>query len=216
MIQVIDLIETNDVEATKTLWRQVGLFLAEQPGYVSGTLLETFETVHPTADYKLTSFCQWETDEDWQRARSAAKANPVLSKLLAESEAKFTAFKGVLHDGHDTSEGTQGHQNMVLVDVIQLSNERMDGYAAMWQNAKNFMKDKHGYVAANLYRTVDEDNPIKFINMPEWISPDLFTGSLKTPEFFSIVDEYKEDFALYLSKKVMSIPARSVALKKAV
>lgn len=216
MITVFDLIETTDVERAKKCWEEVGCFLSEQPGFLDVSLLETFETVHPQGDYKLTSVGRWASREAFDAARAQARQNPRLAEILANTPITFTPFVGREHDGHSTAEGIIGHDHMILVDVIRVEPERMDGYAAMWREAKSFMKDKDGYVSAHLYRSLDEDSAIQYINMPEWSSPAHFTGALKTPAFFAIVDDYKENFALYLSRKVLTLQPNARTYKEAV
>ncbi|KZN34634.1 hypothetical protein N474_19705 [Pseudoalteromonas luteoviolacea CPMOR-2] len=207
MIQVIDLIETEDKKQTRLLWETVSKELSKHSGFIAANLYETFESIHPTADYQLTSFTQWKDQESWLNARSAVKSNAEIKALLEQSNAKFTAFTSELRssDARHDELNTIGHQNMVLVDVVSVEPERMDAYASMWNNAKDFMKDKNGYVSAHLYQTVDPSSEIKFINMPEWKSAELFSTSLKTEEFFKIVDDFKDNFSLYLSNKLLSV-----------
>lgn len=216
MITVFDLIETSDVERAKLSWEEVGCFLSEQPGFIEVSLLETFETVHPQGDYKLTSVGRWESQEAFESARALVRQNPRLAGVLANTPITFTPFIGEMNDGHSTAEGIVGHDHMILIDVIRVETERREGYAAMWRQAKNYMKDKDGYVSAHLYQSLDKDSPIQFINMPEWNSPVHFTGALKTPEFFAIVDDYKENFALYLSRKVRTLLPNARSFKEAV
>ncbi|MDW7631863.1 antibiotic biosynthesis monooxygenase family protein [Azospirillum brasilense] len=78
-VQVIDLIETESLDDAEAMWRAVCGFLATQPGFLSGELLNTFQSIHPKGDYKFTSCCQWESDAAWQAARQAARENPELA-----------------------------------------------------------------------------------------------------------------------------------------
>ena len=212
MIQVIDLIETDSLHEAKAMWQAVCQFLATQPGFVSGELLETFQVIHPQGDCKLTSYCQWESDAAWQAARQAARENPALAEMLRNSKAVFTAFKGELTGGCGYQGDAHAPGNMVLVDVIRLDETRMAGYASMWEQANAHMRAKPGCVGASLYRTLDTGNPIKFINLAEWESSDSFFAALDDT-FMEIVDGYKNDFSLYLSSKQTQVSSAAVVQK---
>lgn len=205
MLQVIDLIETQNAAAAQAVWQEVCNFLAAQPGFMGGQLLETVSSLHPQGDYQYTSVCYWQDDAQWQRARMAAKDDAHLKRVLALTNVKFHGFKGVQVDGtgYDIDTGIDDH--MVLVDVIALAPERMDGYAAMWTHALRYMESKDGYVGATLHRTVEVDKAVKFINIAEWRSTEQFFAALNTPMFLAIIDDYKQDFALYLSRKCRSV-----------
>ncbi len=212
MIQVIDLIETESLDDAEAVWRAVCEVLAAQPGFVSGELLNTFQSIHPKGDYKLTSYCQWESDAAWQAARQAAREHPELAGRLRSRKAVFTPFKAELADGCGYQGSRRALGNMVLVDVIRLDEARMAGYAAMWARANAYMRAKPGCVGASLYRTLDLGNPIKFINLAEWESTEVFFAALDTPEFMAIIDQYRDDFSLYLShKRVQVAPAAALA-----
>jgi len=204
MIQVIDLIETDNEPATISQWSQICSAFADCDGYVSGQLLSRFDQLHPIADFGLISVCQWRSDDAWQQARASVKAQPALQTVIATMPARFTAFKGRLVNGPGFA--AANNQNMVLVDVISLPAARVDGYQAMWADAKRFMETKPGYVAASLYRTTDNDNTIKFINIAEWKTVEQFYAALKTTEFFAIIDDFKNDFALYLTRRKVNKP----------
>lgn len=213
MIQVIDLIETTDIEQTKSCWEPIAIFLSGQPGYLSATLLETFHAIHPKGDFKITSISLWKDNESWLSARQAALDNQELAKIRKSMPAKFTANKFTVCNSHDISNGVKDKSNMVLVDVVEVEPERMKGYKEMWDRAKDYMKNKPGFVSADLHVNQSQDTPIKYINIAEWRSAEEFEAALTTEEFLNIIDEYKENFALYLSKKVMDVPSK---LKKAI
>lgn len=204
MIFVMDLIKTDDIAETARHWETVCRFFARQPGYVSGRLLETIQTLHPTEDYKLTSVCCWTDDAAWQAARQAARTAPELAQVLPRLAGKFTAFKGTLDQGsayNPAKDGGHAHgDQMVLVDVIYLDENRMEAYAEMWRKANLYMTPKPGYIGACLHVTTDPASPVKYINLAEWQSREIFFQSLDTPEFMEIIADFKNDFALYLSK----------------
>ncbi|ALJ38867.1 antibiotic biosynthesis monooxygenase [Azospirillum brasilense] len=213
-VQVIDLIETESLDDAEAMWRAVCGFLATQPGFLSGELLNTFQSIHPKGDYKFTSCCQWESDAAWQAARQAARENPELALRLRSRKAVFTAFKAELADGCGYQGSRGALDTMVLVDVIRLDEAQMAGYAAMWGCANAYMRTKPGYVGASLYRTLDLGNPIKFINLAEWESTEVFFAALDTPEFMAIIGPYKDDFSLYLSSKRTQVASAALAEAK--
>jgi len=200
MIHVIDLIETDEPIKTKAVWTHVCGFFSKQPGFIAGQLLSAFETIHPVKPYRYTSFCQWESDEHWQRARVAAKEDDFISKVLKDFPAKFTAVNADLDQGqgHDVRRATP--EMMTLVDLIYVDPEETDSYARMWGDARSFMQDKSGFVDANLYRVFDEKNPVKFVNIAVWQSTQKFYDALNTPEFMEIISDFKDNFSLYLTR----------------
>jgi len=202
MIQVIDLIETDSLSETKDVWNEVSAFLGKQPGFSAGELFETFDAVHPCGDFKLTSFCCWAAEAGWRKARQAAKDDQRLVGVLRRSAAKFTSLITTLDRGDPYEAGSAG-SHMVLIDVVSLDQPRMAAYAAMWTSAHKFMQNKNGFVSAGLYRVSDADSKIKFINIAVWRSADVFYAALNTPEFHQIIAEFRNDFALYLSKSAL-------------
>jgi heme-degrading monooxygenase HmoA len=214
MLQVIDLIETENVNAARAVWQDMCRFFSMQPGFVAGELFETFTTVQPRADFRLTSFCQWESDQAWQAARRLAREDADLAKLLTAMPAKFIGFKGTLCAGvgYDVESGSAG--SMVLVDLVYLDEARMAGYVQMWSRAKAFMRSHAAYLGASLYRTNDTANAIKYINVAQWRTPEEFFSALNTPEFIRLLGEYADDFSLYLSKTSMCVLARPSAVAR--
>jgi heme-degrading monooxygenase HmoA len=200
MIEVINLIQTDAVHTTKAVWEEVCTFLSTRPGYIAGQLLETFETVHPQGDYKLTGYTLWESDAAWKEARQAAKNDERLTSLLAGDSAKFNCFETTLEDGPGYEAGGPGDENLVLIDLFFIDPQRLDDFVAVYKKANILMRDKPGYISASLFCTLDESNPIKFVNIAEWSSTDAFRGSL-SPQFLAIIEPYKNDCALYLAKK---------------
>jgi heme-degrading monooxygenase HmoA len=215
MVQVIDLIKTGDINATRSGWEEVCRFLSMQPGFVAGELLETFKTVHPRAGYELISFCQWQSEEAWQAARRLVREDARLAQTLAATPAKFVGFKGSLcaGAGYDVEAGSAG--SMVLFDLVYLDEPRMDGYVQMWTRAKAFMRKHAAYQSASLYRTNDTANAIKYINVAQWRTSEEFFNALNTPEFLAILGEYADDFSLYLSKSALCVLARPSVVAQA-
>ncbi|OCB01831.1 hypothetical protein BBC27_01885 [Acidithiobacillus ferrivorans] len=212
MIFVIDLIKTVNAPETARDWEEVCRFFSRQPGFVSGRLLETIQTLHPKEDYKLTSVCCWETDNAWQAARQAAKNDAGLTNVLPKLAGKFSAFKGIIDHGSDynpAKDGVADHgDQMVLVDVIYLTEGRMKAYAEMWHSANLYMSNRPGYIGACLHVTTNaenDSNKIKYINLAEWESKEIFFASVDTPEFIEIIKDFKNDFSLYLSKVAKTI-----------
>ncbi len=200
MIYIFDLITTPEVENTIKLWRSIGKLLSANKGFLGGQLLETQQSIHPRKDYKLSSFCIWENNDDWQNARAKVKQNTEVIKLLGSNESKFHPFYAELIAGKGFH-CKQPKDEMILIDIVYLPPERMDGYINMWNKAKAYMEHKSGYINASLYKTIDSSNEMKFINIAEWQSFDVFDTALNNEEFIAILGEYKNDFALYISKR---------------
>lgn len=200
MIYIFDLITTPHVENTIKLWGSIGELLSTHKGFLGGQLLETQQSIHPRDDYKLSSFCIWESNEDWQNARKKVKQNAEVTQLLGSNESKFHPFYAELIAGKGFHL-KQPQDEMILIDIVYLPPERMDGYINMWNKAKEYMENKTGYINASLYKTIDLSNEMKFINVAEWQSFEVFDAALNNEEFITILGEYKNDFALYLSKR---------------
>ncbi|WP_437895464.1 hypothetical protein [Sorangium sp. So ce124] len=209
MVMVIDLLETSNRAAATSAWSAVCAFLSEQPGFEGGQLLETFQTLKPRTSWEMTSVCRWRSAEDWESARAAVRQNAELVAVLGAAGTKFTGFKMSLADGSPyLFSPPSGH--MVLVDVIYLPEERMTAYAAMWAEAARYMSQLTGYVNSSLFVNKNLADEVKFINMAEWESAELFFAGVHSDRFMEIVDAFKSDFSLYLSRRVALVapPAR--------
>lgn len=209
MIFVIDLIKTYNTAATADCWEKVCQFFSKQSGFISGKLLSTTRTLHPIEDYKLTSVICWNNDSDWKIAKQKVINNTELQAVLHELAGKFIPFKGNLIQGSfynpakDSKFDSRNH--MILVDVIYLTNDRLQEYAEMWRNAVLYMSKKAGFIGACLHITSDIENKIKYINFAEWESEELFFKALDTTEFIEILKDFKNDFSLYLSQLIKII-----------
>lgn len=221
MIFVMDLIKADNIAETANHWEEVCRFFSLKPGFISGRLLETVQTLHPQEDFSLSSIICWDTEEAWQAARRSAKTDASLANVLPKLAGKFTAFIGTLDQGSTYNPATDGGADhgdqIVVVDVIYVSEDRMKAYADMRRIANRYMSKKPGYVGACLHITTDLNSKIKYINLAEWESKDIFFISLDTPEFLEIIKEFRNDFSLYLSKVVRNIVSAPVhATAKAV
>ncbi|WP_437915295.1 antibiotic biosynthesis monooxygenase [Sorangium sp. So ce302] len=201
MVMVIDLLETRNRPVAADAWRAVCSFLSEQPGFEGGQLLEIFQTLRPRTGWEMVSVCRWSSAEDWERARAAVRQNAELVSVLGAAGTKFTGFKMDLVDGSEYRFRPPSG-NMVLVDLMFLPEERMAAYAAMWAEAAQTMSQLAGYVNSSLYRTRNLADEVKFINVAEWDSAERFFAGVHGDRFVSIVEPFKSDFALHLSRRV--------------
>lgn len=202
MMMVIDFLETSDPQRAKDTWWAVSGYLSQRAGFQEGQLVETFETVMPRIAYPFASITRWESGEQWDAARAAAKNDPEVLDTLANAGIRFTSMKMDLVDGREYVFGGASPR-MVLVDIIYLEPEQIPGYAVMWSEANDFMGGQPGCVNASLFRNRDPDDPIKFVNLAEWETREQFFDVVHTERFGEIVEPYKTNFALLLTMRVL-------------
>lgn len=200
MTMVIDFIETTNRDGAAAAWKAVSAFLATREGFRAGDLLQTGKTLMPRADYPLASVCAWDAGT-WEAARAAARAEPLVERALAGTDARFRGIQAELVDGGAfVFRPASGF--MMLIDMIFLRPDQIEGYAAMWRDAADYMSTRPGYVNAGLYRNADASDELAFVNFAEWESEEIFFAAVHTDRFMEIVEPYKENFALYLSTRV--------------
>ena len=198
---VIDMVNTEDLALAKENWNKASCFLSGNPGFIFGELLEVFDKIETKYDYQLASMCGWKNVDLYQKARELFRHSEV-GQRIKSMPAKFepTICKKYY------SQGKVQHfsaDNMVLVDVVALDESQMDGYAEMWKCARDYMKDKDGFVNVNLYRSINPgESKFKFINIAKWETKEKFVTALKTKDFMEIVDDYKDFFSLFLCHSV--------------
>ncbi|MDC3962395.1 antibiotic biosynthesis monooxygenase family protein [Polyangium jinanense] len=207
MVTVIDLLQTSNRSASTSAWNAVCTFLSEQPGFQGGQLLESFQTITPRASCEMASICRWRSDEDWERARSAVRRDQALVAVLSAAGTKFTGFKMDLVDGSQYLFNPPS-DNMVLVDVVYLPEDRMAAYAAMWAEAARHMSRLPGYVNSSLFRSRNLAGEVKFMNIAEWKSSEAFFDAVRSNRFTKVVEPFKADFSLYLNRRIALHTAR--------
>ncbi|MEL6522036.1 MAG: antibiotic biosynthesis monooxygenase [Pseudomonadota bacterium] len=207
MIMAIDLIQAEDVKRAKNAWDFVSGYLSECNGFERCQLLSTFKEVKTRANYPLASVCRWDSAEDWDNARAAARKDWEVIRVLRGSNTKFTGFTMDLVDGQEYN-FSRNRNACVLLDVIYLDKSRMSGYAEMWNRCAAFMSSQPGYVNASLYQNQSLNDEIKFINIAEWDDAESLFHAAHTDEFNEIVEPFMEDFALYLTNRagISSVP----------
>ncbi|MCY1035372.1 antibiotic biosynthesis monooxygenase [Corallococcus sp. BB11-1] len=214
-MMVIDLLETSDRALATSSWEAVCAFLSTQPGFRGGQLVETFQTLMPRTDWKLASLCAWDSAEDWERARAAVRSQPDLVSRLNAAGTRFTGFKMNLVDGAEYRFAPSSDR-MVLLDIIYLPEERMAAYAAMWAEAARHMAQQPGYLNASLFQNTHLADSIQFINIAEWESAEALFHAVHTDRFMEIVDAFKTDFSLFLTRRILlRTPAPVRALEAA-
>ncbi|MBB4266512.1 antibiotic biosynthesis monooxygenase family protein [Roseospira visakhapatnamensis] len=202
MIMVIDFLEASDLQRARETWWAVSGVLSRCAGFQDGQLLETFDTVQPRVGYPLASATRWDSAADWDQARAAARSDPKVLAILGASGTRFTSLKADLVDGRAfTFRGESPH--MVLFDIVYLAPGQAEDYAAMWHEANAYMGARPGFVNASLHRSRAADDAIAFVNIAEWETTDLFFDAVHTARFAEIVESFKEDFSLLLTRRVL-------------
>lgn len=203
MITSIDLIQAEDIKKAMQAWAFVSRKFSEFEGFENGQLVNIFRNLKVCENYALASICNWNSTEDWNHAKSAARRDPDVVRILRQSTAQFTGFTMNCVDGNEYNFSCNRSECIVL-NVIHLESTCMPSYSEMWKRCDSFMSTQVGYLNAGLYQNQSLEDSVKFISIGEWNSSDSFLEAFHTDIFNEIVEPFNKEtgFAFDLTNRV--------------
>jgi heme-degrading monooxygenase HmoA len=66
---------------------------------------------------------------------------------------------------------------VTLVNCFEVPAEREDEFFSLWQQVNSYMRNKPGYLAHKLHRSIAPDAPFRFVNVVQWASVEEFQAA---------------------------------------
>jgi len=66
---------------------------------------------------------------------------------------------------------------VTLVNCFEIPAGREDEFFSLWEQVNNYMRQKKGYVAHKLHRSLVPDARFRFINVARWASAEDFQAA---------------------------------------
>lgn len=70
-----------------------------------------------------------------------------------------------------------------LVNPFEISKEQVPEVLEMWNNAKEYMVKKEGFISARLFKSIQKDDKYNLINIAQWQSAELFMQALNDTQY---------------------------------
>lgn len=67
---------------------------------------------------------------------------------------------------------------VVLINPFVVPDGKLDEALAMWELARDFLKDQPGYISTELHQSLSPDAPYRLINVAQWESAALFKAAI--------------------------------------
>ena len=96
--------------------------------------------------------------------------------------------------------GTAAPHPVILINVFQVPEGRLDDAVAYWESARDFLQDRPGYLSTALHRSLLPDARYQLINVARWESVEAFRlaiAAMQSEADLEPVDGLKFDAALY-------------------
>ena len=94
-----------------------------------------------------------------------------MKKLFAILTVAVLGFASVPAQADDHS------QNVILINAFTVPADKIDEAIAMWEMARDFLKEQPGYVSTKLHRSLSPDAKYLLINVAEWESPETYKAA---------------------------------------
>ena len=68
-------------------------------------------------------------------------------------------------------------ENVVLINAFTVPAEKIDEAIAMWEMARDFLKEQPGYVSTKLHRSLSPDAKYLLINVAQWETSETYKAA---------------------------------------
>jgi heme oxygenase (mycobilin-producing) len=72
---------------------------------------------------------------------------------------------------------------VVLINPFEVPPDRDRDFVSRWEQARDFLRERDGYVDTALHRSVAPDAEFRFVNVARWRSPEDFQAAMGAPKF---------------------------------
>jgi heme-degrading monooxygenase HmoA len=204
MIFHIDVVKTDSVDHMTALWRSTAEAEQGMPGFVGSMLHRTYRWLNHDG-YQLVAITSWENRASYDAAIENMGGYSCVGLERTHDDMNLYS---VANQGGSMSEAPDAG-NIVVTNPYRIDPKEADRYAAMWDESKQHMESREGFVNATLFRSINEDNEFIFVSRAEWKSEALFMKQFEGKDFKSIIKPLEGIFSICLSRVTGQITTAS-------
>ncbi|EPD41259.1 hypothetical protein N5D66_15695 [Delftia tsuruhatensis] len=201
MIMALDFIQSDHPAEAVAIWNLIATYFSGCDGFDRAQLVKVDQEYQTRSRYAFASLCKWSSASAWIAARDRARQDLAIIEVLHSGKVSFFGHTMRLIDGDDYVFSSDT-KRCILLDVIYITNARVNNYKEMWNQCNAYMRTQPGYVKASLYQNQSDTDEVKFINIAEWNRTNDLIDATHTNRFSEIVADFKDDFALYFSHRL--------------
>ncbi|KZN41574.1 antibiotic biosynthesis monooxygenase family protein [Pseudoalteromonas luteoviolacea] len=205
MIYRIDLLNTNQPSDCQVIWEESVEELKKIEGFKSAELLRVYKNINRSR-YDLVSIIEWANRNNYQTSTSYENTYAFLppGQLLTHNN-----IYEVINSGAQTGVN-QAQTNFVVTNPYRISEQESDINASMWDQSKEHMLEKQGFVNARLYKRLDETAQYYFFSRANWQSEALFMSQFDGKDFKEIISQFEDTFSICFSNSVVSTTKKEI------
>lgn len=199
MYHIIDIIKTKHIDGTITNWKKIVKFLSKNDGFISGSLFRVVKSLDQSS-YQLMSIFVWHKVDQHKIAREKFFENNDISSFK-NNDTVFETTVCNLHKNFK-KEYNKFKNSIMVVNPYAIKNEQINDFILMWEQVKNYMKNRNGLIQANLYKTTNPDSKYKCISMAEWENEEKFMAPFENNKLKKMIEVYQPYFSIFISEPI--------------
>jgi heme-degrading monooxygenase HmoA len=153
-------------------WERADRFLRTKKGYLS---TELHRSLAPNADFRFANVARWSSPEAFREAIN----DPGFLEVRMPFPAHASLYRVVREDPPVRDEPNPP----VLINAFEVPAGEDDVFLAAWERARDFLRDKEGYVATRLHQSLAPEAEFRFVNIGLWANPQVFVEAVGDPGF---------------------------------
>lgn len=165
------------------------------PGFVEAKLYRVYRLLNKTP-YHYLSVIEWMDADACEKSFHHGGHPTFLDVAPTNSIANtYTLINSAQHVNNGFSTG-----HITVINPYSIPVDEVEKYAPMWDHFARHMEAKDGFVSAQLYRAVRNDEHFCPISRAEWQSEQHFLKQFEGADFRKIVAPFEGIFSISLSR----------------
>jgi heme-degrading monooxygenase HmoA len=173
-VVLINLFEvpTDADKAFIAAWEGARDFLITQDGYLETAL---HQSLRPDAEFRFVNVARWASPQAFQKATSQPEFPGRDMPFPAHP-----ALYGVVREDVPTREEPNA---VVRINAFEVPADADEAFIGGWERARDFPRERPGYVGTRLHQSVSPDADFRFVNIGLYESPQAFQAAIQHPDF---------------------------------
>lgn len=194
MIFEIDIWRSNKIQDDVSAWRANAREATQQDGCSEATLHEVFKEINRQG-YDYVSILCWDASPD--------QISALRQRDAGGRPKNGRSLYSLINHGGDLAPSDPG--NLIVTNPYRIDRSSAARHAEMWEQSKQHMQTKEGFVNARFFEATDAGAEYVFVSRAEWRSEELFMRQFAGRDFRQIVAPFEEMFSICFSKVIARV-----------
>ena len=192
----IDIWRSNAIEDDIAAWCVSARQATQENGFGGATLHRVYKQINQQG-YDFVSIVAWDNSSGVIPASRQRKSGLPNKKTSAGNSYSL------INQGGDLAASDPG--NLIVTNPYRIDRASASRHAEMWEQSKQHMQEKEGFVNARFFEATDEDSEYVFVSRAEWRSEELFMRQFAGRDFREIVAPFESMFSICFSRVVARV-----------